>query len=153
MVDRRTVSRTLAAIAVAVSLGACSPTSEVRGYVPDEERLGSIEPGVHDRRAVAEVLGSPSSVATFEHKTWYYITRHTEQLAFFDAKVTDQQVVAVHFNDDGLVEDVRRYTMEDGKIIDPVDRRTPTRGKELTLLQQLFGNLGRFVGEDSDTLP
>jgi outer membrane protein assembly factor BamE (lipoprotein component of BamABCDE complex) len=36
------------------------------------------------------------------------------------------------------------YGMQDGEIVDLQTRVTPTRGKELTILGQLFGNLGRF---------
>jgi outer membrane protein assembly factor BamE (lipoprotein component of BamABCDE complex) len=53
-------------------------------------------------------------------------------------------VVVVGFDDTGLVRDVRRYTLEDGKLIDPVTRKTPAPGKELSFLEQLVGNVGRF---------
>ena len=36
--------------------------------------------------------------------------------------------------------------MEDAQDVDPVDRETPTEGRDLTLLQQLFGNIGKFSG-------
>ena len=36
--------------------------------------------------------------------------------------------------------------MSDGQDITPVGRETPTEGTELTLMQQLFGNLGRLPG-------
>ena len=39
---------------------------------------------------------------------------------------------------------IKYYGLEEGKIISYVDRTTPTRGRELTVLQQLFGNLGRL---------
>jgi hypothetical protein len=34
--------------------------------------------------------------------------------------------------------------MADAQEISPVARVTPTEGRDLTLLQQLFGNIGRF---------
>ena len=42
------------------------------------------------------------------------------------------------------VKEIKRYGLKDGKQIAFVDRETPTRGKEMTVLEQLFGNLGRF---------
>ena len=42
------------------------------------------------------------------------------------------------------VDNLKYYGLEEGKIISYVDRTTPTRGRELTVLQQLFGNLGRL---------
>ena len=35
-------------------------------------------------------------------------------------------------------------TIEDGIVIDPVSRATPTHGRDLGLLEQLLGNIGRF---------
>jgi outer membrane protein assembly factor BamE (lipoprotein component of BamABCDE complex) len=126
---------------------ACAPMTETRGYVPDDVLLGELRPGVHDRNSVASLLGSPSSVGTFDSATWYYITRRTEQLAFFAEEVVDQQVVAVDFDDKGVLTGVRRFTLEDANQIQLVERTTPSRGKELTVLQQIFGNIGRFSPE------
>jgi hypothetical protein len=39
---------------------------------------------------------------------------------------------------------VNRYGLEDGRVIDLATRTTPTFGRELTVLQQLFGNIGNF---------
>ncbi len=53
-------------------------------------------------------------------------------------------MLAVAFDDTGLVSELRQYTLEDGRIIDPVTRKTPTLGRELNIIEQLFGNIGRF---------
>ena len=125
-------------------LTACAPIEESHGYVPDAELIEKLRPGVHDRDSVAELLGSPSSVATFDDGTWYYISRSTERIAFLNRKVVQQDVVVVSFDEAGIVQDVERFSLEDGRQIDLVSRTTPTRGKELSLVQELFGNLGRF---------
>ena len=137
----------LLAVALGVALAACARTEEVRGYVPDEDLLAEVQPGKQSRDQVAEILGSPSTVATFEAKsdTWYYITTRSEHFAFFDDKIVDQQVVAIDFDESGRVKQVRRFDMDDGREIDPVDRETPTRGREFGLFEQLFGNIGRFT--------
>lgn len=147
---RRQSSRTaLVAVVIAsslgaVSLGGCSPRVDTRGNLPDPETVLEVQPGMHDRTQVASILGSPSTVATFEDDTWYYISRRTEQIAFFEPEVVDQQVLVVKFDQAGLVSDMQVYGVEHGQIITPVSRTTPTSGRELTVLQQIFGNLGRF---------
>ena len=142
---RLTVSA--AALAVALIAAGCSKTQAVRGYVPDDELLAQLQPGQQTRDQVAQILGSPSSISTFEERndTWYYITRRTEQFAFFDEEVLDQRVVAIDFDEDGRVQEVRRFGLEDGQEVNPVDRKTPTRGRELGFFEQLFGNIGRFT--------
>ena len=139
-------SHFLLAATLLFAVAACTPTIDTRGYVPDEDLIGQIKTGLDDRAAVSRVLGSPSNVATFSDETWYYISRRTEQFAFFDAKVLDQSVLAVDFDERGFVSAIRRYKLEDGRIIDPVTRETPTLGRELGILEQLFGNVGRFTG-------
>lgn len=133
-------------VALAATLVGCARVQEVRGYVPNEELLADLKPGKQSRDQVMEMLGSPSSVATFEEKsnTWYYITTRTEHFAFFDDEIIDQLVVAIDFDESGRIQHVRRFGLDDAQIVDPVDRKTPTRGKELGFFEQIFGNIGRF---------
>ena len=53
-------------------------------------------------------------------------------------------MVAISFDPDGVVTDVRQFGIEDGRVIDLVTRTTPTYGREMTVVQQLLGNLLQF---------
>lgn len=132
-----------AALCISVAPG-CSPMQSSHGYIPDDDLVAKLRPGVHDRDSVTSLFGSPTSVANFNGETWLYVKRESEHIAFFDEKLLDQAVLAVHFNKSGVVSGIKRYAMADGKTLVPVDRKTPTRGKEMTVLEQLFGNIGRF---------
>ena len=123
-------------------LSACAPIKDVRGYIPDEERMGEVQIGKDTRDTVQSKLGTPSSTAAFGDPVWYYISTEQERYAFFEPDVTKRQILAVEFNEDGKVTDMRKYGIEDGQVIALVDRETPSRGREMTLLQQLFGNMG-----------
>lgn len=140
----------LALCIAAIALAGCEPMIDTRGNLPDPETVLEVQPGVHDRNQVASILGTPSTVATFEDDTWYYVSRRTERIAFFEPEVVDQQVLVVKFDDTGLVSDMKVYGLEDGQVVEPVDRVTPTAGRELTVLQQLFGNIGRFNTANED---
>ncbi len=140
-----------AAVTLCAALAACAePRIDQRGNKPDEDQVVQINPGVDDKQRVAELIGTPSTISTFDDRTWYYISKRTETLAFFDPEVKDQQILAINFNEDGVVDSMRLYGQEDGRTIAYVDRVTPTEGHELTLIQQLFGNLGRFNPEGDD---
>ena len=130
--------------AVALAVVACSPRIDSRGNLPDPDKLAEIRPGKHSRGDVAEILGSPSSIAVFDQETWYYISKRTEALAFFEPKVAERQVVIVHFDKKGVVSGVETVGLEQGRAVEPVERKTPTAGAELTIMQQLLGNMGRF---------
>ncbi len=133
-----------AALALTAALTACSPTVSQRGYVPNEDLLEEIRVGIDNKDSVLTSFGSPSTVSTIEGNSWYYISSVHEQLAFFNEEAVDREIVAVYFDASGNVEKLGYYGLEDGKIINFINQETPTRGKELTFLQQMFGNLGRF---------
>ena len=131
-----------ASVFVLAGLAACAPIKDVRGYVPDEEKVASVRVGADTRDTVQDKLGTPSSTATFGDPTWYYISTEQERYAYFQPDVTKRQILAIQFADDGKVNDIRTYGMEDGQVIALVDRETPSRGKEMSFLQQVFGNMG-----------
>lgn len=140
--------RALALAAALAALAGCNSEVTVRGNMPDPEALAAIQPGNASKQSVAELLGSPSTVSNFEDKTWYYIGQKQTQFAFLDPDVLERSVFLVTFDDSGVVQDTALYTLEDGRIINPVTRTTPTEGRELTILQQIFGNLGRFPASE-----
>jgi outer membrane protein assembly factor BamE (lipoprotein component of BamABCDE complex) len=95
-------------------------------------------------------LGTPSSVSTFLDNTWYYIGQRVELFAFDAPEGTDRSGLVLNFDQVGVVDDTRYLTIYDGQTIDPIDRETPTEGKELTVMQQLLGNFGRLPTDPGD---
>ncbi|MHA1151489.1 MAG: outer membrane protein assembly factor BamE [Alphaproteobacteria bacterium] len=130
---------------MALGLGACAQDIRVRGNFPDEEVVSKINLGVDSRIEIQGLLGSPSTVSTFQDSKWYYIGQKTTQFAFFEPEVLERTVLVVSFDASGFVETTRTYALADGQPIDPVDRVTPTEGREITFMQQLIGNLGKFT--------
>jgi outer membrane protein assembly factor BamE (lipoprotein component of BamABCDE complex) len=133
------------------ALGACSPMVDTRGNMPPADVIATIHPGETTRTQVSQLLGSPSSVATFNDRTWYYIGRKTETLAFLAPELTDQQVLVVRFDDAGVVQDLEKRGMETAREVAMNDRETPTAGHSLGFFEQLFGNIGRFTGKKDKT--
>jgi|SRR5215471_9900383 len=137
----------LAAISLAGPLASCAPSVEQRGNLPVADKIAEIHPGSTTRDEVTKILGTPSSASIFNNeKSWYYISRRTSQTAFFEPDVLDQQVYIVDFDDNGVVKTVDHKALEDAKPITPVARATPAPGRELSFLEQLIGNLGKFNG-------
>lgn len=130
--------------AAVLLLAACDTGISVRGNLPDAELLATVRPGFDTREDVQRALGSPSTVSTFQDRTWYYIGQKTTQFAFYKPEVLERSVFVVNFDEGGFVADTKLYTLEDGQEVAMVDRETPTEGRELTVLQQIIGNIGRF---------
>ena len=114
------------------------------GYMPDQTMIEKVRPGVHDTTSVRRLLGSPATEANFNGRTWVYITKHTKRVAFLPEETVEQKVLTVKFDKAGLVKGLKQYTLADGKKIEIAEDKTPTHGSELTVMQQLLGNLGRF---------
>jgi outer membrane protein assembly factor BamE (lipoprotein component of BamABCDE complex) len=157
MVDVRKIATALCSglwlAGVAMLLGACSPTIQQEGNVPDPDQVVQINPGIDDKNRVGQLLGSPSSVSAFQDRTWYYISRRTEQTAFFDPEVVEQEVLAIVFDSQNIVQDMKIYGLENGRLVQMVDRITPTHGNDLTIVEQVLGNLGRFNNPDKKQTP
>ena len=139
----------LLAAAVALTLAGCNVPVDPRGNLPTPEQLSQIKPGATDKATVTRILGSPSSVAEFNNDTWYYISQKTKEVAFFRPELVDQAVVAVDFDKDGMVREVRRRDMNDRVAVVPNPNATPAPGREFTFWEQLIGNFGRFGGSSS----
>lgn len=122
----------------------CTPIVDARGNLPAPERLAQIKPGEQTRDEVAHILGTPSTLSAFGDPVWYYVSYRTETVGLFAPEEVDRKIVAVEFDDNGYVKDLETYGLTDGKKVEFVERETPTAGKQMSVLQQFFGNIGRF---------
>lgn len=123
---------------------ACMPVSRNHGFVVSKEAPGDIEAGVDTKTTVLSKFGNPSTTGVFEKGKWYYMSELREQLGYLRPRTKTRTITAVAFNDAGIVDDVSIYTVKDGRIVSIVGRKTPTRGRELSVLQQLLGGVGRL---------
>lgn len=134
----------LLALALGLGTAACSPIVHTRGHMVDPERLAQVQAGKSTADDVLQILGTPTSVGTFDTRSWYYIGQVTERTAFFEPEVVERRVVAIRFQPNGVVKDIRDIDKSQGQELEVVDRATPTAGHEMGLLEQLLGNVGKF---------
>jgi len=131
-------------VALVISLlaaGGCSPTTQVHGYMPPPQDIARIRPGFDDTGSVEELLGRPSSSGVLRDSAWYYVQSRVENFTYHAPRVIDRTVLAVNFDQRGVVRDVQRYGLEDGRVINLETRTTETGGREMGVLEQLFGNV------------
>jgi len=142
------MTRILFLLLVSLSLAACGSRNTVNGNLVTDERLARIEPGFSTVEDVLYTLGSPSAISTFDRHVWYYIGETSTQFAFFQRDVTGRRIVEIHFDDLGTVAALNEMTEDDAVSVELVDRQTPTLGREITVFEQLLGNIGRFSGDE-----
>jgi outer membrane protein assembly factor BamE (lipoprotein component of BamABCDE complex) len=122
----------------AALLLSCTPVINQRGYLPDPVGEAAIKVGADTKTTVQDRLGDPSTQATFGGDVWYYISSVEKQISFFDPRIENRSVMAVHFDKDGKVANIRHYALKDGHVVAFETRQTPAKGRELTFLQQLL---------------
>jgi len=130
--------RLTALAAAALALAACTPVISQRGYLSDPVVEASVKVGTDTKTTIQSRLGDPSTSATFGDDAWYYISSTERQVAFFDPTTTTRKILAIHFDKDGKVTDIKHYGLKDGHVVAFETRTTPAKGRELTFLQQLF---------------
>jgi outer membrane protein assembly factor BamE (lipoprotein component of BamABCDE complex) len=135
-----------ATVSAVFALAACATDIEQRGDLPTQAEIAQIHPGQTTKDQVIKILGSPSSVGVFDPNAWYYISKRTSQTAVFLPDTLDQQVYVVAFDKAGVVHAVERKGLKDAENITPAPGATPAPGRELTFVEQVIGNLGRFSG-------
>jgi outer membrane protein assembly factor BamE (lipoprotein component of BamABCDE complex) len=126
-----------AILCAALAVG-CTPVVNQRGYLPDPIGEAAIRVGSDTKASVQDRLGDPSTQATFGGDSWYYISSVEKQVSFFDPRVQNRSILAVHFDKDGKVQNIRHYGLKDGNVVAFETRETPAKGRELTFLQQLL---------------
>ena len=131
-------------LAALILASSCSPLVSVRGHNEALEDFSQVIVGQSGMDDVQALFGSPSSRSNFGDETWYYITTTEEVVGAFSPNITSQDVTAISFDQDKRVKDIARYALKDGKPVALVKRTTPTEGHELTFIEQMLGNLGRF---------
>ncbi|NQW52099.1 MAG: outer membrane protein assembly factor BamE [Rhodospirillales bacterium] len=137
------------AISAAITLGGCENTVVLRGFAATPGSVEKLEAGAQSREDVVRLIGSPSAVATFNPNIWYYISQTQEYWAYTKPEITSQKVMQVTFNETGRIDAIKSFDLKDAQDIRMVSRITPTSGKELTILEQVLGNVGRFSGPKS----
>ena len=138
-------SRTAAILAVATiipALGACAQIRTHQGYIVDNTLVNAIQPGVDNKQSVMQTLGRPTFTGQFSDNDWYYVSRDMKQLAFGSPKPTEQLVMRVQFDQGGNVARVDKTGVELAANISPNGDKTPTRGRDRSFFEDLFGNIG-----------
>jgi outer membrane protein assembly factor BamE (lipoprotein component of BamABCDE complex) len=150
----RRVRMSIIIAACALGVTACNPVLRAHGYRYTTNEEPVITPDEDNQASVLDRLGNPSTRGTFEDNTWYYISATRESLAYLRPVTRDRRIIAVRFDDEGIVSEVAEYSLEDGRLFAYAGRETPTRGRELSLLEQVLGNIGgvnpeQFGGEQN----
>ena len=131
-------------VAGVVFLSSCAPVYQNHGYVPTDEELALIEVGRDTRDTVGATLGRPSSQGLLNDVGWFYVQSRWKHFGAMPPKEIDRQVVSITFTEEGVVENIERFGLENGQAVAISRRVTDSNIKGIGFLKQLLGNIGRL---------
>ena len=131
---------------ISLSLGACSSDIFLthNGNMPSQEKIAQVKAG-QSRAEVQQILGSPSSVTSFDGNTWIYMSSTLKKVAFFEPQEVNRDVLAITFDNQNKVEKITTYDKADGRDIAIDQTATPTPGHKIGFFRKYFGGVGAYM--------
>lgn len=127
---------------------ACSPVVAQRGNMLENYQLEQVNVGQSTQSDVLRVLGSPTTKAPFDDTTWYYIGQETEKRGILDAETVKERVIMATFDESGTLSYIGDVKDREDINVQYARDKTPTYGNDMTAIQQILGNLGKFNPQD-----
>ncbi len=140
----RLLKHSLLILFVILIASACVKNPSNSGYNFDEATLAKLLEEKSTKPRVMRLLGSPSSTSDFGEETWYYIHREYESVAFLPKELKSQDIIAIRFDENDRMVSAKKYNEQNARELALSDDITPTEGHDLSIIEQLLGNLGRF---------
>ena len=145
LISRSTI-KAIFLVSFLVTVG-CSKVTEFNGFDPGLDVLTKLEKGKSKKSKVKDLLGEPPIIKGVGGGTWIYFSQEMEKLAFYEPKVVSRSIILLTFTGVRLSE-IERYTIENSRIIDISTKKVVSGGRKLTILQQIFGNIGNFSSQN-----
>jgi len=125
----------------------CTSVYRNHGYTPSDAQLANLVVGVDTRATAEETLGVPT-ISDTQTGRLYYISSRWLHYGMNPPKPISRNIVAVALDLGEVVTNVSRYGLKDGEIVALTRRVTDGGTEEISFLQQLLGNIGRFDAND-----
>lgn len=131
-----------AALAIA-AITACAPIVRHHGYAPSDADLAQLQAGQTTRASVISTFGPPKTSSALVGNTDYYVYSKFSTFGPFAPREVERQVVAVDYTSGGVVRDVARYGLEDGRVVRLNPDVTDDGIDDVSILAQLLGAIGQ----------
>lgn len=115
-----------------------------RGSLVEPDDYAQLKPGVSTRSDVMDLLGSPTTHATFDDNTWIYISMETVYVPISFPGIRKQDVVVLNFDNGGVLRNLRTLNLKNARPVTMSPDVTPTPGTRINIVQQILGNVGRY---------
>ncbi len=122
----------------------CGKKTERVGYFLSKEKLEAIKVNQTSEKNLLELLGEPTTKSNFGPKTYYYMERQYEQVAFFQPKLKEQKIVSIELDSKNIIKKITMYDAKDANILNYDSDQITIKGNKIGVLEQLVSNIGKF---------
>jgi outer membrane protein assembly factor BamE (lipoprotein component of BamABCDE complex) len=149
----RRVLQAAMALLLGLGLSACVATFRNHGYIPPEADLAQIEVGVATREDVIALVGRPTTGGVLNDDGFYFVQSRFRHYGAFAPQEIEREILAITFDEAGLVRNIERFGLEDGQVVTLSRRVTDDNVRDTTFIRQLLGAIGnfdagRFIGSE-----
>ena len=137
------ILRSIAAVALVISI-ACTPVIRNHGYMPPPEDLELVTIGVDTRETVLANIGKPVAGGVLNETGFYYVASKFRHFGAFEPVETEREVLAISFDDTGLVRNIERFGLDEGRVVVLSRRVTDDGIRDTTFVRQLLRSIGNF---------
>ena len=128
---------------IALMLSACIVNNSKHGYDSTAADLKQIKVNQNSKEQVEEIMGSPSTVSTFDDNIWYYMTFDVRQIALFPPTITHEKVIQLKFQNNILTK-VAVYDKNTNRSLGFNKETSEVQGDDQGMMKDFFLNIGRF---------
>ncbi|MDG2187473.1 MAG: outer membrane protein assembly factor BamE [Hyphomicrobiales bacterium] len=129
---------------IILNISSCGSNIEKRGYLFNDNMQQDIVSGMQ-KFEILQLMGSPSTTSSENGDKFYYIANKFYKYAFLNPKEIERTVIVISFNNEDNVDNIEKYTLKDGKIVNYKSDKTIPGGTQVTVIQDLLDNTGRYT--------
>ena len=123
-------------------ISSCINKKIINGQLPEKSLIKTLKIGKDKKDLVISILGSPTFRGQLNDNSIYYAEVISEQFAFLDPDIKNQNVIQLEFDKDNVLKNVYLYGVSDKNEIVMSQRNTETFGREISFLEQIISNIG-----------
>jgi outer membrane protein assembly factor BamE (lipoprotein component of BamABCDE complex) len=124
-------------------IAGCTTQFRNQGYIPNEDEIGALVVGVDTRDSVFEALGTPSTYGVLQEQQAYYVRSRFERLGLRAPKEVERQVLALGFDQDGVLTALGQYSLTDGQVVVLNTDVTENGIESLGVFKRIVASIGR----------
>ena len=122
-----------------ITLFSCQPRITKHGNFFNPKNIQLIKKTKLSKSEVVEIFGQPTLKSTFSNNVWYYITLVQHEMAYFEVKNLENNILAITFDENQLVKKYKIFTEDDTSEINiSYPKEAYNQNSEITLIQEFF---------------